>query len=602
MQNDLGTVLPLFAIAIFLCGVSAAAVDAIDEPAKGTFPHCLGVRDFDAHQRTSIEMAAKRTTATNDITDSVLACGASNVIFHFLYIKTPYHRATIRKSMHSVHKTTPTFDQATSSALARRIALSDRAATAAPFFYSDEDGCVSFIGHRLDLKTLFHGRRSATADSALPSHFRPPHRHSEAQSPSSSHLNAATATPAAATYLTLCITIKYASTTVVLVAALSRPRTKSNLMIGERYWKMRSSMISGPSPSSLLMHNIRPLAADVGHEFFLIRSSSAFNFTRSLMQPLFLHLAVTEVHQTWPIIAIACHTKSFHFSAPPSDQFGTTFLMKDQIATQKRFFFRTLLSLLVESSVNGIRHAAFCLPAFTCTEHQPPNLALDGFIIFACCLVISALLGFCLAFYIHRQRSFTTFQHLVASRDTSASSFCRYMFESPLIPASRHMAQLSYCKRRIRKAHCVAHCSAGRSSVTPSSRKTAGVCASVHLIERIAAYLHIKSWVLLKFQASLGTTIMSLLLHLLLCPITNAQACEKFMLGMNRSDLASASLPTGLMIFAGGETGAAASHVHLLAVTCDMCVAVIGRRPSALHKCVILIVLRGFEEDCILLK
>jgi hypothetical protein len=60
MQNDLGTVLPLFAIAIFLCGVSAAAVDAIDDPAKGTFPHCLGVRDFDAHQRTSIEMTAKR--------------------------------------------------------------------------------------------------------------------------------------------------------------------------------------------------------------------------------------------------------------------------------------------------------------------------------------------------------------------------------------------------------------------------------------------------------------------------------------------------------------------------------------------------------------
>jgi hypothetical protein len=568
MQNDLGTVLPLFAVAIFLCSVSAAAVDAIDDPAKGPFPHCLGVRDFDAHQRTSIEMTAKMTTATNDITDSVLACCASNVIFHFLYIKTPYHRATTRKLMLSVHKTTPTFDQATSSVLARRIAgeLSDRAATAAPFFYSDEDACVSFIGHRLDLKTLFHGRMSATADSALPSHFRPPHRHSEAQSLSSSHLSAASdmqrtgpaspTTPAAATYLTLCITIKHASTTVVLIVALSRPRTKSNLMIGQRNWKMRSSMISGPSSSSLLMHNIRPLAADVGYGVFLIRSSSAF----------ILHLAVAEVHPTWPIIAIACQTKSSF--ALPSGRFGTTFLMKDQVATQKRFFFRTLLSFLVELSVNGIRHAVFCLPAFTCTQHQLQNLALNGFIIFARCLLISAVLGFCLAFFLHRQRSFTTFQHLVASHDTSASSFCRYMFQSPLIPASRHMAQTSYCKRHIRTAHCVAYCSAGRSSVTPSSRETVGVCVSVHLIERIAAYLHIKSWALLKFQASLGTTIMTLLLHLLLCPITNAQACEKLVLGMNRSDLASASLPTGLMIFAGGETGAAASHVHLLG--CDV--------------------------------
>jgi hypothetical protein len=588
MQNDLGTVLPLLAVAIFLCGVSAAAVDAIDDPAKGTFPHRLGVRDFDAHQRTSIEMTAKRTTATNDITDSVLACGASNVIFHFLYNKTPYHRATTRKSMHSVHKTTPTFDQATSSVLARRIAgeLSDRAATAAPFFYSDEDACVSFIGHRLDLKTLFHGRRSATADSALPSHFRPPHRHSEAQSLSSSHLNAAAdmqrtgpaspVTPAAATYLTLCVTIKYASTTVVLIAALSRPRTKSNLMIGQRNWKMRSSMISGPSPSSPPMHNIRPLAADVGYEFFLIRSSSAYNLTRSLMQPLFLHLAVTEVHQTWPIIAIACQTKSSHFSALPSDQFGTKVFMKDQVATQKRFFFRTLLSFLVESSVDGIRHAPFYLPAFTCTEHQLQNLALDGFIIFARCLVISALLGFCLAFYLHRQRSFTTFQHVVASSVTSASSFCRYMFQSPLISASRHMAQTSYCKRYIRNAHCVIHYSAGRSSVTPSSRETAGACASVYLIERIAAYLHIKSWTLLKFQASLGTTIMTLLLHLLLCPITNAQACEKLMLGMDRYVLASASLPTGLMIFAGGWTGADCSCVCLAVATSALCVVVVG--------------------------
>jgi hypothetical protein len=566
MQNDLGTVLPLFAIAIFLCGVSAAAVDSIDDPVKGTFPHCLGVRDFDAHQRTSIEMTAKRTTATNDIADSVLACVASNVNFHFLYNKTPYHRVSTRKSMHSVHKTTPTFDQATSPVLARRIAgaLSDRAARAAPFFYSDEDACDSFIGHRLDLKTLFHGRRLATADSALPLHFRPPHRHSEAQSPSSSHLNAAAdmqrtgpalpATPAAATYLTLCITIKYASTTVVLIAALSRPRTKSNLMIGQRNWKMRRSMISGPSPSSPLMHNIRPFAADVGYEFFPIRSSSAaFNLTRSLMQPLFLHLAVTEVHPTWPIIAIACQAKSSHLSALPSDQFGTTFLMKDQVATQKRFFFRTLLSSLVESCVNGIRHVAFYLPAFTCTEHQLQNLALDGFIIFVRYLLISAVLGFCLAFYLHRQRSFTTFQHIVASSVTSASSFCRYMFQSLLIPASQLVAQTSYCKRHIRNAHCAIHCSAGRSSVTPSSRKSRGACELVYLIERIAAHLRIKSWALLKFQASLGVTMMSLLL----CPVMNAQQCEILMLGMNRSNLVSASLPTGLMIFAGGETGAA---------------------------------------------
>ena len=66
------------------------------------------------------------------------------------------------------------------------------------------------------------------------------------------------------------------------------------------------------------------------------------------------------------------------------------------------------------------------------------------------------------------------------------------------------------------------------------------------------------------------------MMTLLLCPVMNAQQCEKLMLGMNRSNLASASLPTGLMIFAGGETGAASSHVHLLAVTCNMCVAVIA--------------------------
>jgi hypothetical protein len=526
-------------------------------------------------------MTARRTTATNDITDSVLACGASNVIFHLLYIKTPYHRASTRKFMHSVHKTTPTFDQAAPSFLARRIAggLSDLAATAAPIFYSDEDAWVSFIGHHLDLKTLFHGRWSATADYTLLSHFGPPHRHSEAQSPSSSHLNAASdmqltgpaspATPVAATYFTLCITVKYASTTVVLIPALSRPRTKSNLMLGQRNWKMLSSMISGPSLSSLCMHNVRPIAADVGYECCLIRSSSSFNFTR--MQPLVLHLAVTEVHPTWPIIAIAFPTKISNFSALTSDQFGTTFFMNNHVETQKRCF-QTLFSFLVESSANGVRHAAFCLPAFSCTEHQVQNLALDGFIFFARCLVISALLGFCLAFCLQRQRSFTTFQHLVASHDTSASSFCRYT-------ASRHMEQTSFCKHHIRNSHCVIHCSSGRSSVTPSRRETAGACASVHLIERIAAYLYIKSWALLKFQ-SVGSTIMAFLLHLLLCPITNAQPCEKLMLGMNRSHLASASLSTGLMIFAGGNTGAASSHVHLLAVTWYLRVAVIGRRPA----------------------
>ena len=284
------------------------------------------------------------------------------------------------------------------------------------------------------------------------------------------------------------------------------------------------------------------------------------------MQPHFLHLAVTEVHQTWPIIAIACQIKSSHFSALPSDLFGTTFLMKDQVATQKRFFFQTLLSFLVESSVNGIRHAAFCLPAFTCAEHQLQNLALDGFIIIARCLVISAVLGFCLAFYLHRQRSVTTFQHLVASHDTSASSFCRYT-------ASRHMEQTSFCKHHIRNSHCVIHCSSGRSSVTPSRRETAGACASVHLIERIAARLRIKSWALSKFEASLGVTMMTLLL----CPITNAQQCEKLMLGVNRSYLASASLPTGLMIFAGGRNSGADLSCACLAVTTSaLCVVVVG--------------------------
>jgi hypothetical protein len=564
MQKGLGSALPMFAIAMFLCGIATAVVYSVDELAMRTLLHRLF--DFHVLQRSFYDMMTKRSTATNAVTDVVLA---SDVFFPLFHIKTPNHRANTRKSRFLM-PLTPAVNQATLPVLARRIAgwLHEPAATTTPIFYRVASALVSFMGPRLDQKSLFHCRGPARADCALVLHFRPSHRQSEVYSVSCSLMTGASvilhsgpASATAATWfncLTLSITNKHAST-VFSNEALSSPRVTSNAMLGQKHLTARSNIFheifSYSSLASLLELHVGSLAADIGFDFCPVLSASAFISRQSLMQLHFWHFAVVHVLQRWSINAIMCPLKSSQFFALPSHETGAAGSWNNQVAQR---FFQIPLPFLVQSSVIGSCYAAcfFCRHAFSESEHRVQNFASVGFFIFARCLAITALLGFCVAFCRHRRRIFTTCKQLVVSHDTHDLRFCRDLTESPNKAARQNLTQAFCCEHHIRNANCATHCPAGYSLFTLSGHEFFGAREMAYLIERVAAHLRIKYCALFSFSSSFNATFMILALHSLLCPITNAQPCDQMTLGMARSNLSSATLPTGLMFFAGGFTGA----------------------------------------------
>jgi hypothetical protein len=161
------------------------------------------------------------------------------------------------------------------------------------------------------------------------------------------------------------------------------------------------------------------------------------------------------------------------------------------------------------------------------------------------------------------------------------------------MPALKNLIHAPRDNHLIRKANCGMRCSPGYFSVTPSPENS-NACTRVYFVGRITAHLRIKSFAFgfpVLFHSIL---IMMLALLLFLCPTANAQVqkCEQMMLGLQRQTLASASLPSGLVFFAGGLAGASRILVCAnLTVTRADCDDVIDRRPACCRYCFVMLVL-----------
>jgi hypothetical protein len=153
MLKRSGFALPPFAIAIYLCGISAAAFGARHGLAVGSPPQCFS--DFDICESSFIGMTRMRTKA---VTDVAVAVRAFNKIPHVFHVTRTNRRANTRKSTHLVHQTIPADFPASSSFLARRNArwLHNLAATAAPICHVDASSNVSYSGCRLYPNSLIY--------------------------------------------------------------------------------------------------------------------------------------------------------------------------------------------------------------------------------------------------------------------------------------------------------------------------------------------------------------------------------------------------------------------------------------------------------------
>lgn len=558
--------LPLFAVAIFLYGIPAVVVYAFDGQAIVTLLHRF--RDYCINQR-SFHDIMNSSSATNAIANCVLACCVSHAISPLFHIKKPNYRANTRESIMLSVQSTPAVGQAAPSALAHRTAggFHDLATTAAPIIHCNLFALVFFMKSCHDPENMMHSQGPVGVDYALPSHFRPSYWQSEVHS--SSHFLMIGASvmllsgPAYATamtwsnFLILRITSKHAST-VVSILELCRPRRTSYIIFGLKSWTAGSSIyheISRPSPVSLVRLYVWPLAANVG--FDICRVLSAFVFISnwmSTLQTYYLHIAVNRYHPSFSMKVILCPTT---VSPVPALLVETSAADSRSKQVAQRFI-QILFTFSAESSVMCSRCAAdvFYCPAFEEFKHRV-LLAIVEFIIFVLCLAMSTLVGFSAAICLHRRPSLTTLpRHLVALQYTLVLFFCKYLFEFRCASKLQNLVKASRFKRYIQNATCAIYCSTVHSSVTTSCRESSGACSLGYIIKCIAAHLLIKVCAFFRFSASLNTTIMTLVLYSIRCPITNAHTCEQFMLGMKRSSLVSATLPMSLMFFAGGYTGA----------------------------------------------
>jgi hypothetical protein len=263
-----------------------------------------------------------------------------------------------------------------------------------------------------------------------------------------------------------------------------------------------------------------------------------------------LHLALFQILQTRSIYA-SVFAEKISYVSPLHHVTGIEDCLNDQFAQR---FLQTSFTFFMASCETGMQFGA-CIFGYPDIQHHVENCELSELISLAQHLAITALLGFFLGFCSHRRSSFTTCQHLHVSHDPRKLSSSTFLLESAYRVVGQNLSRVPHCNHQI-VANCVIDCPADSSSVTSSGRETLGACESTYFFQRITALLHIKCCPTFRFPASFDVIMMTLASYLFLCPITNAQSCDQLMLGMERSNLSAATLPMGLIFFAGGFKGA----------------------------------------------
>ena len=179
---------------------------------------------------------------------------------------------------------------------------------------------------------------------------------------------------------------------------------------------------------------------------------------------------------------------------------------------------------------------------FVCTAvvdlcHHVRDLALVGIPISAACSAMKALLGS----FVAVSSGMQGFSLCTRQLQTSSACTC-----DSCIQILRCMCQGLLKRNAAYGLACAASFTAFRR-VNPSE----GTLPSV--IERVSTTARTNHCAL--FGLELPAVAVMLTMSLLLFPITAAQTCANPKLGQARTYLAAASLPSGLVFFAGGQAG-----------------------------------------------
>jgi hypothetical protein len=518
MQKGSGIALAHFAIAIFLCSISVTAVDALDGPALGT---PLQRRSgFDFYESSCIGIMMKKNASTNTITDVAVPCCASNEIPHPSHVTTPNDRANSRKSMHFVHQTTPEVIQATSPVVARRTArwLHDLTVTAAPFCHSYAATNSSNAGCHLDPKCFIHCRGSARANCAVASHVRLSNGRSEVHSMSLSVLEGASdmLRPGFASPAAM---IWYDCLVLCIIMKQAAPVVSIATLSGPR--TTDNLMIRQKKWKSLCVvfhHNSRPSPAPLPRlEVNPLAFDSDFEFILDPSSSALMSIRSLMLP---------------HFAHLAVNQVCCKWFTKVIVRPTKSSHF-----LVLPSAETGTADVMNNRVSQSFMETPIPFLFKSPVIAcrYAACLV---------------------FRHPTSCIKLEAQNLSLV-----------ELLTVSWC---LMMATLLGFC----ASLCCYGRLTFIMCQHLFVYQQ----LPIKCCAFLRDLVAFNFTIMILVFHLLIHPITNAQPCEQMMLGMKRSHLASATLPTGLMFFAGGWVGASSWRARLCDVThavlwCSWCMA-----------------------------
>ncbi len=189
---------------------------------------------------------------------------------------------------------------------------------------------------------------------------------------------------------------------------------------------------------------------------------------------------------------------------------------------------------------------------FVCTatvdlRHHVRDLTLVGIPIFAACTAMKAVIGSLVAESFHRKC-------VAVSRGMQDMSLCTRQLETSSARACDKNIQIFRCTCQRHLTTSAAHllaCAASSTAlrrVNPSERTL--LSALEHLTTTARMNLRSALFVLVKPAVAVMLTM-----SLLLFPVISAQTCANPTLGQARAQLAAASLPSGLVFFAGGWTG-----------------------------------------------
>jgi len=222
---------------------------------------------------------------------------------------------------------------------------------------------------------------------------------------------------------------------------------------------------------------------------------------------------------------------------------------KNVIQTEPMFQFPVITSLLV-----------FVCSVIVNLWHHVRDFALVGIPMFAACSAMKALLGSLIAGRCHRKCAASSRQCVVVSSGMQRIFLCtRKLVTLYACTCDNYIQTLRCtCQGHLKKyaAHFSA-CAASSAALSPvnPSRKTLP-----SLIERVSTTARTNPCAL--FGLEWPAVAVMLTMSLLLFPITAAQTCANPKLGQARWGLAAASLPSGLVFFAGGMPGTGSS-VHV---------------------------------------